>query len=234
MNTDLTSQLNEYTIAELVTADYRTAGVFRKFGLDFCCGGKKSVAEACEQKQLNTGEVLGEIEQVLSVPDGITPRFNAWSPELLIRYIIDNHHSYVREAIERIPYFINKVAARHGENHPWNIEIATHFAELCGEMTEHMASEENEVFPLIETYLRTKDPESRVRLEKLVDDMESEHSGAGALMARIRELSRQFTPPAGACNTYQVAYAELEAFERDLHQHVHLENNILFPKALNT
>lgn len=232
MHLEITSQLSNHTIAELVTADYRTAGVFRKYGLDFCCGGKKTVSDACRSHNLDASEVLGELSRVMTSANGTVPRFNAWSPELLIHYIVDNHHTYVREALTRIPFFINKVASRHAATHPENAEIAGLFAELGREMTDHMASEENEVFPLITTYLKQKDEASRNRLEQLVGDMESEHSGAGALMARIRELTNGFTPPPGACNTYQVAYAELEAFERDLHQHVHLENNILFPKAL--
>jgi regulator of cell morphogenesis and NO signaling len=233
MHIEITSQISNQTIAELVTADYRTAGVFRKYGLDFCCGGRKTVADACRSHNLDADEVLDELGRVMASVNGTVPRFNAWSPELLIHYITDNHHTYVREALTRIPFFINKVADRHAETHPENVEIAALFSELSREMTEHMASEENEVFPLISACLKQKDEVLRARLEQLVENMESEHSGAGALMARIRELSNQFTPPPGACNTYQVAYAELEAFERDLHQHVHLENNILFPKALN-
>jgi regulator of cell morphogenesis and NO signaling len=220
------------TIAELVTADYRTAGVFRKYGLDFCCGGRKTVSEACEKNQLNTEDVLNELTEIMSEQSAATPRFNSWTPELLIKFIIDNHHSYVREALNRIPFFIGKVAARHGDTHPENVEIVRLFTELSEEMTTHMASEENEVFPLILSYLNNKEKSGREKLEQLVRDMEEEHSGAGALIAAIREKSNQFTPPEGACNTYHVAYAELEAFEQDLHQHVHLENNILFPKAL--
>jgi regulator of cell morphogenesis and NO signaling len=232
INAQSSTELSSLTIAQIVTSDYRTAGIFRKHGLDFCCGGKKTVTEACESHNLNAGEVLEELSAVFLTGAGTTPRFNTWSPDLLIRFIIDNHHSYVREALERIPFFIGKVAARHGDTRPENVEIAGLFNELVKEMTDHMASEENEVFPLILSYMKDRDPAGRDRLEQLVRDMEDEHSGAGAITARIRELSNEFTPPEGACNTYQVAYAELEAFERDLHQHVHLENNILFPKAL--
>jgi regulator of cell morphogenesis and NO signaling len=239
MNTQPSTHLNEstipeMTIADLVTADYRTAGVFRRYGLDFCCGGRRTIGEACATHNIDSGKLLNELGQVMNRNDNTAPRFNAWSPELLIRFIVDNHHSYVREALNRIPWFVGKVASRHAGSHPENVEIAQLFEELSREMTEHMVSEEQEVFPLIERYLKEKTPSDRQKLEKLVGEMETEHTAAGELMARIRELSNGFNTPRDACNTYRVAYAELEAFERDLHQHVHLENNVLFPKVLNS
>ena len=228
--------LNQH-VATLVTEDYRTADVFRRYGMDFCCGGKKPIAEVCEKKGIDPNEVVKELEHVMVQPAAGMPRFRDWSAELLIDYIKQNHHTYVRSAIPRIAQWINKVAQRHGHDRPENIEIAKLFEELAGAMMTHLEKEENEQFPLVEAVLEkhknneAPDEKQREDLKRLHRELESEHEHAGDTMAKIAELSNQFTPPEWACPTYQLAYKELQDFEQDLHQHVHLENNLLFPKA---
>lgn len=228
--------LNEH-VATLVTEDYRTADVFRRYGMDFCCGGKRPLKEACEKKGINPDEVAKELEHVMVQPAAGIPRFREWSADLLIEYIQQNHHTYVRSAIPRISQWVNKVAQRHGHDRPENVEIAKLFEELSDAMIDHLEKEENEQFPLVSSVLEKKkqgenpDDKQRQELNRLHEELETEHEHAGDTMAKIAELSNNFTPPEWACPTYQLAYKELSDFEKDLHQHVHLENNLLFPKA---
>lgn len=228
--------LNEH-VATLVTEDYRTADVFRRYGMDFCCGGKRPLKEACEKKGINPDEVAKELEHVMVQPAAGMPRFREWSADLLIEYIQQNHHTYVRSAIPRISQWVNKVAQRHGHDRPENVEIAKLFEELSDAMIDHLEKEENEQFPLVSSVLEKKkqgenpDDKQRQELNRLHEELETEHEHAGDTMAKIAELSNNFTPPEWACPTYQLAYKELSDFEKDLHQHVHLENNLLFPKA---
>lgn len=220
----------DQTIAEIVSADYRAAGVFKKNGLDFCCGGKIPVSQACEKHGLDANLLMEELNQVTSTSTGNEIDFKQWTPELLIAYIEQMHHKYVSDAIPRIFMFTEKVAMRHGDSMPELVTIFQKFQELSVEMRDHMSDEEGRVFPAIVRLLN--DPEADIEsLVPMIMELEDEHTHAGSLMAEIRELTNGFNPPEWACNTFRVSYAELEAFENDLHRHVHLENNILFPKV---
>ncbi len=225
------------TIREIVADDYRAAAVFQKHGLDFCCGGNRSVGEACREKGVDVRVVTADLEQALASASD-QPRVNAWDLDLLADYIVANHHGYVRLAIGTIGAHTRKVASVHGERHPETIEIAARFDEIAAEMTSHMAKEERVLFPYIKALAAAKRdgaPAPRAPFGSIANPirmMEAEHQSAGDTMAAIRELSGGYTPPEDACTTYQVAYKELEAFEADLHRHVHLENTILFPRAL--
>lgn len=228
----------ETTIREIVAGDFRAAAVFHKFGIDFCCGGGRTVKDACSERALDTSEVLEAIGQATAAADAGTPRFGSWEPSTLISYIISNHHAYVREALPTLFAYTQKLAKVHGERHPELLEIARLFEGVADEMTSHMMKEEQILFPYINALSAAAKRGSGVpaapfgSITNPIRMMEHEHESAGAAMARIRELSGGYTPPADGCTTYQVCFKELDAFERDLHAHVHLENNILFPKAL--
>mgnify|MGYP001475883299 CR=1 FL=1 len=219
----------EQTIAEIVAADYRAAGVFKKYGLDFCCGGRKPVSEAAEKHGIDSDILMEDLNQATSSPADNQIDFSQWSPELLITYIEQMHHKYVTDAIPRIGMFTEKVALRHGDTMPELITIYQKFMELSVEMRDHMLDEEQRVFPTIKKFIQNS--EESLNLIPMITELEDEHTAAGNLMAELRELTSGFNPPEWACNTFRVAYAELEAFESDLHRHVHLENNILFPKV---
>ncbi|HSK09779.1 MAG TPA: iron-sulfur cluster repair di-iron protein [Vicinamibacterales bacterium] len=225
------------TIREIVAEDYRAAAVFQKHGLDFCCGGNRRVADACKEKGIDAGAVTTDLEAVLA-SSGSEPRVNAWDLDVLADYIVANHHAYVRSALETIGAHTRKVAQVHGEHHPETIEIAARFALVAAEMTDHMAKEERVLFPYIKQLAGARrDGTATPRapfgsIANPIRMMETEHESAGSTMAAIRGLSGGYAPPADACTTYTVTYKELEAFEADLHRHVHLENNILFPRAL--
>lgn len=224
------------TVGEIVTADFRTAAVFHEFGIDFCCGGRRTLADACRERDIDAGVVLDAMTRACNTP-GSSPRFDAWSLDTLVAYIVGNHHSFVRQALPSLTAHTQKIAEVHGGRHPELQEVALLVEEVAAEMTAHMAKEERVLFPYI-----TAAAEAAARgralpaapfgpIDNPIRMMEAEHESAGAAMARIRELTSGYAVPEDGCTTYRVCLQALEAFEQDLHAHVHLENNILFPKA---
>jgi regulator of cell morphogenesis and NO signaling len=226
------------TIRDIVAQDFRAAAVFQRHRIDFCCGGDRPIAEACQAKGLDPALVIAEVEAATNIP-GDVPRFGEWELDFLANYIVANHHAYVRKAVANITTHVRKVAAVHGERHPEAIEIARHFDAVAQDLLQHMVKEERMLFPYISQLAQAVREGSQPPVAPFgtvanpIRAMESEHQRAGDLMAEIRRLSGDFTPPADACTTYKVSYQELEEFEGDLHRHVHLENNVLFPKALD-
>lgn len=225
------------TIADIVTGNFKAAAVFEKYGLDYCCKGKVALDEACANHNIDLQTITSEL-LALGHGGGATNRFNDWSLSMLADYITNNHHAYVRSATERLLLLTRKVASRHGDTNPDLAEIAELFTQVAAEFEHHMDKEEHVLFPYIRNLEQTS-AEGKSREGALfgtvanpIGQMVEEHESAGDLMARIRGLSSNYTPPLEACNTYRVTFGELQEFERDLHQHVHLENNILFPKAI--
>ncbi|TVQ01890.1 MAG: iron-sulfur cluster repair di-iron protein [Balneolaceae bacterium] len=227
----------EASVGEIVAKNFNAASVFRQFNIDFCCGGGISLQEACDKKNIYVDEILSELSKLDSNSPAVDENFLAWEADYLIDYIIRKHHSFVRQKTDEIGAYSHKVASVHGERHPENIEIYHKFTELTLEMMTHLESEEDVVFPLISKISKKRKSGEKVseteiyELKKQLTLMVSEHEGAGSLIAEISDLSNQFTPPYDACTTYRILYQNLEAFEQDLHRHIHLENNILFKKA---
>ena len=227
----------EMTIREVVATDYRTAAVFQRHGIDFCCNGCRTIEQGCRDAGVNREQLIQELDGVTRSQAGSAPRFNAWDARTLASYIVANHHGFVRQAIPPLLQHTKKVAAVHGERHSELNHIASLFERVAEEMTDHMMKEERILFPFI---VRLEDaivaggaaPAAPFgTVENPIRMMESEHQFVGDAMAEIRHLTDNYTLPDGACTTYRVCFQELEAFERDLHEHVHLENNVLFPKA---
>lgn len=225
------------TVGEVVRSDFRAAAVFQSYGIDFCCGGGRTVAEACLARQLPAADVLSRITEACRTPDASVPRFADWDTDTLISYIVERHHEYVRRVLPAISTHAQKIASVHGGNHPELHEAARIFSGVDEEMTMHMMKEEKILFPCIAAAAaaisrgETPPPAPFGSIENPIRMMEAEHDSTGDAMAQIRALTNGYTPPADACTTYRVCLQELEAFELDLHQHVHLENNILFPRA---
>lgn len=226
----------ENKIGEVVAVNFHTAKVFESYGLDFCCGGKRSIEEACFAKGVDTVKLLAELER--TTENNVTStRFDTWEADFLADYIINNHHAYVVNAVSTIDHHLQKVVNAHGEKHPEVCGIETIFNELKDELLNHMAKEEKMLFP----YIKKMNIALKNTLELPVPPfgtidnpikvMESEHENAGLLALKINELSSGYMPPKDACATFRVLYNELKEFEDDLHVHIHLENNILFPKA---
>lgn len=228
----------ESTIGDLVSKDFRKAEVFKKFGLDFCCGGKKTLTKACKEKGLDVVQIekeLKAIDEISSIP---SQDYNTWDLDFLADYILDTHHKYVTQAIPVIQEYIQKVAKVHGERHPEAIEMANNFIKVADELLRHMVKEENVLFPYIKKLAAAQkngtmvEPPHFGSIQNPINMMEAEHEEVGNVMEKINMLSYGYTPPADACTTFRLSYAKLKEFEDDLHQHIHLENNILFPKAI--
>ncbi len=238
MNTGiLASNLEKETVGEIVAKNYHAAGVFRHFGIDFCCGGDISLEEACEKRNVDTKKVMHELSHIPWDQPSADENYQAWEPDFLIDHIKNTHHRFVLSKTDEILGYAAKVEKVHGQSRPENVEIFHIFKDLTKELLRHLEDEETRVFPLIEEIYskRLKGQEIPVgqidALQKELDDMVADHEGAGDAMKTIRQLSHNFTPPEGACATYRIFYQNLEGFEKDLHKHVHLENNILFKKA---
>lgn len=221
--------LTQKTVGQIVAEDYRAAQVFRSHGLDFCCGGKISLEKACSKKGLDVRKIETEL-YALDLDAGENHNYNEWSLDFLVDYIVNNHHSFVRKMLPEINFYAEKVASVHGQRDTELLDILQNVRLLKEEMLGHLQKEEEELFPKIKELV--KDQKKGSIKGALVEALEDEHDKAGALMAKIEELTKGFNPPEHACASYRVFFQNPEGFQKDLHKHVHLENNILFPKAL--
>lgn len=226
------------TVRELAVELPNATRVFEKLGIDYCCGGKKSLQEACTAARLPVDQVLKELEtsaQTVPPAEFVLP---SGSLQELIAHIVNTHHQFTREEIVRLQALLDKVCAAHGKNHPELLTIREVFQALAQELSLHLMKEENILFPYVvrmEESVVQKDPILPApfgSVQNPVHMMMLEHDGAGESLRRIRAASNNFALPADACTSYQVLYQALQGFEADLHQHIHLENNLLFPRVL--
>lgn len=226
----------ESSIGELVAKDYRKADVFKKFNIDFCCGGKKTLSQVCKNSNIDIKIVEAELNKLDSVAGVASHNYNDWSLDFLADYIINTHHNYVKTSLPIILEYNAKVAKVHGAEHEEVIAIHDLFKEAADELTTHMIKEETILFPYIKQLVTEKSSVngscSFGTVKNPIRMMEHEHDLVGNIFKTIRELSNDYTPPADACGTYTVSYQKIQEFENDLHQHIHLENNILFPKSI--
>lgn len=225
------------TVAGLVAEDYRRADVFRKYGIDFCCGGKVKLGQICSARGIDLAEMESALEAVVRSGTDETD-YAEWPLDRLAAHIVTQHHAYVNESVPHILQYAAKVARVHGAAHPETVTIEKLFAALADELEMHMRKEEMILFPVVSQlaaaarYGTRIAPPSFGSVRYPIQSMEADHEGAGNLLRDIADLSDNYRPPADACNTYKVLYAKLQEFERDLHRHVHLENNLLFPAAI--
>lgn len=226
-------------VGELVAQDYRAASIFKSHGIDFCCNGGRSIADACAKKSENTEALIRELELALQKPSEDNPDFRTWDADLLVDYIEKKHHRYVRQRSAEIVPFLEKVRRVHGQNHPELIELEQEFLLAIAALESHMKKEEMVLFPYIRqmsqalSHKEILTPPYFGSVEGPIEIMHEEHDTEGVRFRKISDLTNQYSAPKDACNTYQVAYALLKEFEEDLHRHIHLENNILFPKAVH-
>ena len=227
----------ETTVRDIATNQPASIRVFERFGIDYCCGGRKPLDQACNELQLSVEQVIEKLEEASGAPANDETSWQTAPLSRLIQHIVRKHHTFVRHEVPRLRALADKVRSRHGANHPELVEIEALFGEVATELTTHMLKEEQILFPYIarmEHMLAAGVEAERpyfVTVDNPVRTMVQEHENAGALLASIRRLSKNFEPPMGACPSYIGLYHGLEEFERDLHMHVHLENNILFPRA---
>lgn len=227
----------EETLGQIATKDLRKAEVFRKYGLDFCCGGKKTVKEACLEKGIDPAVVEKELNAADKNPTMRPLPYNDWTLDFLADYIVQTHHSYVRNTLPDLVAYSTKVASVHGGHHPELLEIRNLVNEVNAEMSSHMVKEEKVVFPYIKELVQNNgvatQAESFGSVRQPINLMEEEHETVGAAMEQIRALSKDYIVPADGCASYKLLFKMLEEFESDLHIHIHLENNILFVKAMD-
>ena len=218
------------TVREVVLQYPTSVGIFKKYRIDYCCKGNVPFLEACAKKGLDGAKVLEEIQLEGGQGGGsYALRFQDWKLAALCDFIENNHHSYVRKNIPQIAQLVDKVTKVHYTEHPFLLNINHAFFRLSEELMSHLEKEEEQYFPLIKEYERTGElPDGGAALKEV---LEHEHVEAGKLLEEIRALCDNYQPPQGACASFELTYKLLKEFEEDLHQHIHLENNILFPKV---
>lgn len=222
----------ETLIGEIVAEDFRTAELFKDAKIDFCCGGQMSLEQACSEQGVDTDKFMEDLTALSETPDNSGRNYKEWALDFLCDYIVNTHHKYVLKALPDLDLYTKKIASVHGDNHKELIEVADLFSQLKDELSQHLKNEEEVLFPAIKEALNSGSPESKRTIASEIKRMSSEHEFAGGAMDRINQITNNYSLPADACGTYQVSFKLLEQFEDDLHIHVHLENNILYKKAL--
>ncbi len=225
-------------IGKLVAQDYRTASVFKKYGIDFCCQGNRTIDDACTAKDIEVDSVLNDLNAIGNTNNSAGIDFKSWPLDLLADYIEKIHHRYVEDKSPELIAYFDKICEVHGENHKELFEIKELINQTVGNLTQHMKKEELILFPFIRKMENAKRRGEVLQkptfgsIKNPINEMESEHSAEGDRFRHIERLSNNYTPPEDACNTYRVSFAMLKEFQDDLHLHIHLENNILFPESI--
>jgi regulator of cell morphogenesis and NO signaling len=221
------------TVGELVVDRPSRSRIFDQFGIDYCCGGKKPLAQACQERGLNLDAVLQRLnaDETLQAP-ATEPDYAAMDMAALARHIEETHHAWLRVELPRIAALLTKLASAHGQRDPRLIELHALFDHFAGDLLAHMRKEEQVLFPaLARLQAGELDSQQKAFIGSPIDAMTREHDEAGAALSSMRRLTDDFAVPAGACNTHRAALDALSNLEQDMHQHVHKENNILFPQA---
>lgn len=229
---------SETNVKDIALSNPDARRILEDAGVDYCCGGNKSLHDACLHSDIPTEEILRRLHENTK---HIGFDYENWASATLnhlTQHIREKHHQYVRDSIPRVHNLLMKVIAKHGQNHAEMAEIQKLFSEVGREMIMHMQKEEQILFPYIDAMERSVNAHSSIEppffqtVVNPIQAMMKEHDAAGNLVKQIRKATCEYTPPADACTTYKALYQELQGFEADLHQHVHLENNILFPRAV--
>ena len=226
------------TVGEIAAKDIRKAEVFKEKGIDFCCGGNKTLKEASKEAGIAEEELKEALKAASATPLSPSQDFNKWDIDFLADYIINTHHRYIKESAEPIYGLAVKVAQHHGDNHPELNKFAESVHHFLEDLLNHTTKEEQILFPAIkEGIAKKKDPSYNLShpfgfIKRPIVVMQREHDVAGEDLAFFRKLTNDYALPADACNSYSYLFQKMKEFENDLHQHIHLENNILFPKAL--
>lgn len=230
MNAELNTK-----VGELVMARPEAMRYFEGLGIDYCCGGHRSLGEACSLAKQDPDKVLADLA-TLEPPTAGVPSPRDWmqaSLADLIAHIVPTHHDYLREEMPRLEFLLEKVLRAHGERHPELARVAELYRAMVADLTPHLMKEEQILFPFITQLEQGQSGSSCFgSVQSPIRVMEMEHEAVGALLAELRELTDAYTVPADGCNTFRALYDGLETMERDLHLHIYLENQILHPRAL--
>lgn len=234
----LTNLHPDMTVGEVVAQHYRTAEVFKRHGIDFCCGGKKTLNRACADSDTLWETLADELSRALESPEMPSQNADTWDLAFLADFIVHTHHRYLRENLPLLCEYTAKISTVHGKRHPELNMVKKQVELLTADLLEHLQKEENMLFPYIKTLCTIQENHRQAPampfgpVQNPIRIMEDEHDYAGSLLDNLRELTGDFTPPEDACTTYRVAFAKLKELDDDLRWHVHLENNVLFPKVI--
>jgi regulator of cell morphogenesis and NO signaling len=228
------------TVGELAVAIPGATRVFETLGIDYCCGGNRTLDEVCRISNLAIEQVIGSLTQVdQSIPANQQPGdWQQTSLVALLTYIVDMHHVFTRKELTRLEALINKVCSVHGQNHPELLKLETLFQTIKADLLPHMLKEEQVLFPYIEQLEKAVSDSQPVprpffgTVQNPVRMMMFEHDTVGEILAEMREVTHNYTVPPEGCMSYRTLYQALQDLEYDLHQHIHLENNLLFPRAI--
>ncbi|WP_439740642.1 iron-sulfur cluster repair di-iron protein [Bacillus pseudomycoides] len=222
-------------IGDIVTQFPKASDLFKSYRIDFCCGGNRPIIDAINERNLSSEEILTKLNTLYHETKQLNESEIDWktaSYSELIDYIVNKHHRYLNEELPLLSPYVTKVLHVHGAGQPHLAQIHKLFHELKTELEQHLIKEETEDFPLILAFEQNPTDENYMKLRKVVDELENEHNHAGDIIKELRKVTNDFTPPVGACGTYRLVYQRLEALESDLFEHIHLENNVLFPRAI--
>ncbi|HDX9588216.1 TPA: iron-sulfur cluster repair di-iron protein [Bacillus pseudomycoides] len=222
-------------IGDIVTKFPKASDLFKSYRIDFCCGGNRPLIDAIHERNLSVEEVITNLNTLYYETKVLNESKIDWttaSYSELIDYIVNKHHRFLNEELPQLSPYVTKAFRVHGSKQPHLAQIHKLFHELKTELEQHIIKEETDDFPLILAFEQNPTDENYSKLRKVVDQLESEHSHAGDIMKELRNITNDFTPPEGACGTYRLVYQRLAALESDLFEHIHLENNILFPRAI--
>lgn len=225
----------ETQVGVLVTEKPSRAVVFEKHRIDYCCGGQVALSEICEKKGIPVDQLLNELKAHDATATDAEPDWASAKLSDLIDNIVHKHHDWLRQELPRLLQKAERVAAVHGHNHPETIEVLNVYREMKDELEEHMGKEEGVLFPWIRGLENGtgKAPFPGMKMDQPINCMVHDHDKTGNAFERLEELTNNYTPPADACNTFRVLYEGLRDIQEDTHRHVHKENSILFPRALD-
>jgi regulator of cell morphogenesis and NO signaling len=225
-------------VKDVVRKNFRTAPLFQAHNIDYCCGGNRPIADACTEAGVDSGKLISELESILALQDPDSEYINRLTPGELCNYIVKRHHAYVMETIPFLKINLDKICQVHGERHPELFKVRDQFYDSAQELSVHMQKEEVMLFP----YIKKLDTDHKLKLphspspfgsvSNPIAMMMDEHQFEGNRFQQISELTGNYSIPKDGCTTYEVTLKKLHEFEDDLHRHIHLENNILFPKAI--
>ncbi|HPR30910.1 MAG TPA: iron-sulfur cluster repair di-iron protein [Prolixibacteraceae bacterium] len=224
-------------IGTIVRENFKTAKIFEKYRIDFCCGGSQALSDACHNAGISAESLLSELQETLNHTDPDAAWLEQMALDRLCTYILERHHRYVRDTLPFLKAKLTKLCEVHGENHPELYEVRRLFEQAGENLSQHMLKEERILFPAIaQNVLIVNSPghsgDDLIDIQSPIDQMEEEHRVEGDRFETIAQLTENFTAPPDGCNTYRVTYQTLREFEQDLHRHIHLENNLLFKKAV--
>ncbi len=232
------NSLYEKTIGEIVADNYRTATVFNNYNIDFCCNGNVQFDDACRKKNIDSEKLSNEIKSILNATSDSSLDYQNWQIDLLANHIEAKHHSYILNKTPELINFLNKLCNVHGTNHPELFQVQEMFSASAGELAQHMKKEELILFPYVRQMVLSQQKNEKLKTPHFgtvtnpIQMMMTEHSTEGDRFKKIEELTDNYTVPTDGCSTYKVTLSMLKEFQEDLHLHIHLENNILFPKAI--